>query len=577
MNKHLLDKLSELQMDIVQTKGNTLCTAAPGSGKTRTLVNKILYESDMNSVKEQIAITYTRKASEEIYDRLNLKFDSKPRNIWVGTIHSYCLEKIIRKYSRFSDKLCVPFRIIGEEDCEKLKKKLKEKFFISLYDQVDYTLDEFGDYNEKKHVVLVGEYYEELNKMKKIDFNYVLYETYKMLSENENVTKYIASNISRIYIDEYQDTQDLQYHILKKIYLVNPNISIFIVGDPNQAIYRGIGGICKNINELNKIFNTTFLYKKLDVCYRSHQNIIDFYSQFCIENINIKSKDIRYKTPEVIINQKVSKTGLVDYIASIIIKLKKEGIEENEICIIAPQWTFLYSISNKLREKLPDSKFDAPSVIPLKRDEENVLYKLSKVFLSSYSFTNKKHVDHIISQIKNQFSVEYGLEFNGDKNELLNIILSCKSKSYVGTEFLMECFISFFSKINFLDYMKNDIDDFINGTIERINLYNEYGIEDDRLFFEKSLRSKEGIVITSAHSIKGEEYRAIIAFAMLEGYIPHWNVKFENEQLARDDAKKMLYVICSRAKEKLYLISEKERFTKKKSEYTPTLELLNIK
>ena len=101
-------------------------------------------------------------------------------------------------------------------------------------------------------------------------------------------------------------------------------------------------------------------------------------------------------------------------------------------------------------------------------------------------------------------------------------------------------------------------------------------MEDDRLFFEKSLRSKKGIVVSTAHGVKGEEYRVIIAFALLYGYIPHWDTIINNSEEAEKEAKKLLYVICSRAKEKLYLFAESGRKNGRGNEYTITPELLKL-
>lgn len=564
-NKHLLQKLSPIQMNAILTEGNVLLVAIPGSGKTRTITNKILYEYDENEVRNIIAITYTNRAADEMKERISNQINDIPNNVWIGTIHKFCLNFIIRKYSRFSEFLSRPFSIIGEDDLKRLKEELIKEHNLSNDYNIDYTLDIHGKPNEKNHPEYVRDYYNKLLNMKKIDFNYILYESYNLLKNNPLIAKKIANTISFLCIDEYQDTQELQYQILSIIYKERCAIRLFVVGDPNQAIYTSLGGVVKNKEELEKLFATDFIQKQLDCCYRSHQNIIDFYHNFCLENFDMKSGTDKYKNPAINIFDDIDKTELVDKIGEIIVSLKSEGISDNEICILAPQWTFLYEFSNQLRNKLPDLKFDAPNVLPLKKDEENIIYKICKIFLTKYSFANKKMVLFIVGEIKQQLKNEYSIDLKCNNFELLKIILDCKTNTTQATVYLRESLNKFFSEINALEIFKDEIDSFISGTEDRIEMYKRFGLEDDKLSLERTLRSREGIVISTAHSIKGEEYQAVIAFGLLEGYIPHWNSIINNT--AREDSKRLLFVICSRAKEKLYLICENGRQTPKGKEY----------
>ena len=116
------------------------------------------------------------------------------------------------------------------------------------------------------------------------------------------------------------------------------------------------------------------------------------------------------------------------------------------------------------------------------------------------------------------------------------------------------------------ELFQDKVIDYINESSEKIKLYEKYGIEDDKLAFEKSLRSKDGIVVSTIHGIKGDEFRTVIAFGLLEGYVPHWD-SIINKGTAREDSNKLLFVLCSRAKEKLYLFSETGRTTNKGTPY----------
>lgn len=564
-NKKFLQKLSDRQFDAITADGNILLVAIPGSGKTRTLTNKILYEFDENDVRNIIAITYTNRGADEMQDRILKQVGFIPDNIWIGTIHKFCLDFIIRKYSRFSKVLSKPFSIIGEDDSRKIKDKLFDKYNLENDYYIDYTFDISGQIKEIRYRDYVNDYYSELLKNRMIDFNYILYEAYKILNENKLVAKQLSHIISLLCIDEYQDTQELQYQILSLIYKQRKDIKLFIVGDPNQAIYTSLGGVVKSREELEVLFSTKFLQKHLDCCYRSHQDIIDFYRNFCLEDFDMKSGTTKYNEPQVEIITDITKNDLISKIKNIILELKKVGIPDNEICILAPQWIFLYEFSNQLRKELPDLKFDAPNILPLKKDDESIIYKISKILLTKYSFANKNRVLFIAREVKKQLSNEFCINLNYDNFELLKIILECRSNDLKATDYLRTSLTNFFTKIDALEIFNEKIHDFILNTELRIELYKRFGLEDDKLSLERTLRSREGIVISTAHSVKGEEYQAVIAFGVLEGYIPHWNSIYRNT--AREDSKRLLFVISSRAKEKLFFIAEKGRTTRKGNEY----------
>mgnify|MGYP003288597738 CR=1 FL=1 len=572
-NESYLQKLSENQYLAIKQKGNVLLTAIPGSGKTRTLTNKILYEYSEKEYKKIVAITYTNRASEEMIERIINQLGIIPDNIWIGTIHKFCLEFILRKFSSHSEYLSKPFSILGEDDDEKLLDELKKKYNIGIYSKIDYSLSVYGVPNEKKYFDFVNEYYTIQRESRKINFNLILFESFKLLYENPNICINLSSMIRYLCVDEYQDTQELQYQIISLIYKSSKRFNMFFVGDPNQAIYTGLGGVVKSKDELEKNFETDFEELVLDECYRSSQEIIDFYKQFSLAKVEMKSATTKYENSTIIIDGTVQKNNLIDKICEIINENLEIGIPENEICIVAPQWFFLYDISTKIKQKLPDVKFDAPNIIPLKRDEENICYKLSKIILTKYTFYNKNRILHIMKEIKKQLNDEYSINLQYTPIELLKILFSCETNDLIGTEYLKNSLINFFTKINLYEFFSKNITEYINMTLERIKLCEKYGIEDSRLSFEKSLRSKEGIVVSTIHGVKGDEFRVVIAFGLLEGYVPHWNSILDTGT-AREDSKKLLFVLCSRAKEKLYLFAENDRTTKKGDLYVMNKDLI---
>lgn len=571
-NTSYLQKLSEEQYNAIISDKNILLTAIPGSGKTRTLTNKILFEYEKFEYRKIIAITYTNRASEEMEERIINQIGEIPQNIWIGTIHKFCLEFILRKYSSHSPFLSKPFSILGEEDDDKLIKELKSKYNVDLYATIDYSLSENGLPNERKYYDFAYEYYDIQRKTRKINFNLILYESYLLLKNNSFIALNLASMFKYLCVDEYQDTQELQYQILAILYKASKKFSMFFVGDPNQAIYTGLGGVVKNKKELELIFDTEFEELELTKCYRSNQKIIDFYHNFALKKINMVSCNKTYLRPLIYINNLINKDNLIDAISKIIEDNIKQGIPEKDICIIAPQWTFLYDISSKLKMRLPEIKFDAPNIIPLKKDEENICYKLSKLILTNYSFYNKNRVLRIMKDIKQQLFDEYCITVDFSEYELLKLLFSSETEDVIGTEYLKNTLISFFEKINLIDIFREKILEYITETAIKIHLYQKYGIEDNRLSFEKSLRSKEGIVVSTVHGIKGDEFRVVISFGLLRGYLPHWNSIYETKT-EKEDSNKLLFVLCSRAKEKLYLFAETGRINNKGTPYEINREL----
>lgn len=574
----ILQKLSDEQKDAVFDENNILLTAIPGSGKTRTLTNKVLKELQEEKDGMVIAITYTRRAANEIKERIHEILGEIPKKTWIGTIHSFCLEFVIRKYGSFSETISKPFTIIGDDDRDKIIKDLKCKYNINEYAKIDMTLDIDGKPNNILYYKFVEEYYEYLLQNQMVDFNYILYETYKMLIKSKRIRNNLGNIIRVICIDEYQDTQELQYQILALLTNNETDKNIFIVGDVNQAIYSGIGGVIKNKAELEKIFGRPFIERKLTGCYRSNQEIIDLYKNFCCEEHVMVSMDKKYINPIIQINNNITKDGLIPNIANIISDLvDNQNIPPEEICIIAPQWYMLFDFSNKIRELLPNVPFDAPGIIPLKKDEESIIYKISEILLSNFSFNNKNYLERLADEIIKQFQEEYSINLNIDKKEFLNFCYEAKKvDKIVATEYLKDSLSIVFDKLNLKEFFKDNVEDFIKGTIERIKKYERNGMEDDRLFFEKALRSKQGLVISTAHGVKGEEYRVVIAFGLLYGFIPHWDTIYNNSKEAEFETKKLLYVIGSRAKEKLYLFAESGRTTKRGDEYTITPELSEV-
>lgn len=562
-----LKNLNDAQKNACLEEKNVLLRACPGSGKTRTLTYKLAYFTIKNSksYKKNIAITYTNRAAEEIKSRVSqLKIDTN--KIWTGTIHQFCLEYIIRPYSMYSNLTKKGYDIIDEYTQKKYIKEICKKL------QIPFNNNENMLENERVYC----EYKKILKDRKQIDFIMILEISYNILKEKDFVAKNIANIIGCILVDEYQDTNLLQYQILASIYSRNKKINLFFVGDINQAIYGELGGIAKSKIELEEMYNTEFTELELSGCYRSTQNIINYYKNFQIEETNIESC-CNFENEDSILsyNKNINKVDLANAISNIIRDEVASGTNEGDICVIAPQWWQLFDIGNKLKTLLPDIKFDSPEISPIKYDPLNIYYLIARLLFTEKgknTIIRKNTAKEIINILKSEYKIE--IPKFVDIYFILKVINSSKRYNENGIQTLQECIKNLLKKcqINLEqeEKLEQKLSEFLENTDDRISRY-KLSITLENI--EKSFKIKKGVVINTFHGVKGEEYKVVIATGLLNGYIPNWNIIINKPLVRNIETKKLLYVICSRAKQKLYLFSEQGRTTKNGVELTPTNEL----
>ena len=535
---YILKDLSEEQANACKAQGNVLLTACPGSGKTRTLTHRLAYQVDQktNSNKMNIAITYTNRAAEEITSRLcDMRVDLS--NIWTGTIHQFCMNFIIRPYAMYSKRLCKGYRIIAYESL------LVEK--------------------------------------KEIDFDMILRFSEELLSSFSFIGTNIALVINSILVDEFQDTNELQYSILAHIYKANKAINMMFIGDINQAIYGSLGGVAKSKENLESLYETTFEVMSLKGCYRSTQRLVDLYSNFEVSKTKAYSvaeyKDVLGK---INYSKSVYYKDLAFEIASLIKSELKSGIKAEEICVIAPQWFMLFDLSNKLRSNLPDVSFDAPDISPIKYDPLNPMFLLAKLLFmpSGKNVSIRKRIaTEFIKIVKDDLRIM--IPDSIQNYDILSAVNCCRYIDADGLVCLDAAIKNVFSMLKVCLKKESSLFESINSFFSQINYRVErYSLATDYNSISKYFGDKNGVVISTIHGVKGEEYNTVIAVGLLNGYLPHWDyiIKPEKKPLRQIETKKLLYVLCSRAKENLYLFSEHGRTTANGSEYTPTGELALI-
>lgn len=565
-----LNKLNEQQRQVCIDENNILLKACSGSGKTRTLTYKLAYlvGKYISSNKLNIAITYTNRAADEIRERLD-KIDIPEDKVWVGTIHQFCLEFIIRPYTMYHKRLRKGYHIIDEYVTKQYVDEIIEELGIDIGYNKPFEYPEILEKYEKK---LLDE--------KEMDFNDILSISFDLVSDKKFIAENISGTIRTILVDEYQDTNELQYKILSSIVMANQKIQVTFVGDTDQAIYGGLGGVAKTCDELQKEFGIKFQERELDGCYRTTQRIVDYYTNFQLKSMKIRSvSDIRDKKGCLVYDNTISKSELFEKIACIVKDELSKGVSDNEICIIAPQWWLLFPLSKKMKELLPNVKFDAPDITPIKYEPMNVFYLISKLLLTESGQRiklRKRVATEIIEILKEEYKINLSEKI--DPYRVLKVINSISLANENGIVYLQEAITKFLLGIgidlNIESYLNKAYEDFMARVKDRVK--NNH-LSTDVDMFKQCFKEKEGVVINTFHGVKGEEYTTVIAFGILNGYIPHWDIIINKSPDYREnETKKLLYVVCSRAKENLYLFSEQGRTTQKGAPLLPTDEILAI-
>lgn len=557
-NANVLDGLNDKQKEICLSTDNYVLTACPGSGKTRTLVHRLafLHEKYPGSRKLNIAITFTNRAADEMENRLN-NMGIESDSIWTGTIHQFCLQYIIRPYAMYCTRLKCGYYIIDEYKKNEYGKQIADELHIKI---------QYQKYFDNAQILRKYEQIKRENK--EIDFDDILSESLGLLNSNSFIAENIAAIIRSIHVDEYQDTNELQYQIIAKIVSKNKTINILFIGDVNQAIYGNLGGIAKTPEEIRTLFNLPFRDDCLNGCYRSTQRLIDYYAAYSVKKTDARSlctyADCR---GHISYDTSLNCSRLSETVASIITETLNSGVAEEQICIAAPQRYRLYSLATELRRLLPNVRFNAPDITAFKYDPLNPFYILARL-----SFTAAGQHMRLRKKLATEFisimTMEYGITFRGGFDNLsllktINCIVQRK-KHIEGIDCLNAVFSSIMSfsrgYISSDDAIMRSFNAFVENAESRIN-NNDLARDYDSI--AKCFDEKKGIVITTIHGTKGEEYDTVIAFGLLNGILPHWDyiMKADLKTQRRDTTKRLLYVLCSRAKKNLYLFSESGRST----------------
>ena len=289
---NMLDKLNERQKEaVLTTEGPVLVLAGAGSGKTTVLVNRIAYMISEKHIRPWniLAITFTNKAAREMKDRIERLLGDTAKDMWIGTFHSVCV-RILRScidllgYSRdfviydTADTKTVMKECLRELDIDEKSFPVRNVLSIisnaknDLMDAATFENVYKSDYRMSIIAKIYYRYQTKLRKNNAVDFDDIILNTVKILSENPDVLSKYQDKFRYILVDEYQDTNNSQYLLINLLAQANRNLCV--VGDDDQSIYKfrgaNIGNILNFEDDYSDVQKIT-----LDQNYRSTQNILD--------------------------------------------------------------------------------------------------------------------------------------------------------------------------------------------------------------------------------------------------------------------------------------------------------------
>jgi superfamily I DNA/RNA helicase len=567
------DDLNPEQEAAILKPGSVFLIACPGSGKTRTLTYKIAYElSRLKSNKQfVVAITYTHRAADEIHERIeSLGVDTS--RLWIGTIHSFCLEWILKPYGIYHEALDRGFRVIDQHEREKILEALckpYQKPKITFWDcefyytETGYVLSCPQDWKHPGLHVILGKYFEILHESRQVDFELILYYSYQLIARHPAISALLAQLFSFVLIDEYQDTKRIQYSIITAILKAGQGATkAFIVGDPNQAIYQSLGGYPIAFEDFKAMAGINLDELELSRNYRSSERIIEYFGNYNVHNTHIEAASDDKAYPSLIsFDDTVSKNDLdAELIRLIRFNIETMGISPHEVCVLAPQWTHLASMTRRLVASMPEYSFDGPGMVPFARDTENFWYRLSKIALTQASPGMYVRRLRWAGEILNDLEAAGASVSELTRRSLLRECNAIKIDETDGLTYLSTFFERLFANLaidfRLFTLLQEHHVAFFDSSQARINRLKSEGSEfiGDIETFRKVFQHRTGITISTIHGVKGAEFDAVIAYALLEDMVPHFN-----DPNGQESAMKLLYVIGSRARKNLHLISERDR------------------
>ena len=610
----LLDELNEEQLKpVLDTEGAVLVLAGAGSGKTRVLTSRIAYilREGKATLSQILAITFTNKAAGEMKERLDrmlggIEGDSK----WICTIHSMCV-KILRQ---FADKAGIQsnFSIYSEtERANVIKKAFNEldfdddkllknaKYHIGNAKMLGLGPEAYGrkfryERGMDDIVCIYEKYDEHLRSNNALDFDDLLLETRNLLKRDAEAREYFADKFKYILVDEFQDTNAVQYEIIKL--LASNHGNIFAVGDDDQSIYGWRGAEIENILSFDKDFPYAKIYK-LERNYRSTKSILNLANSIIKNNSNRRGKELWTKADsgdKPVYFQAEEEAGEALYTANVIANAVACGAKYSDFAVLMRINALTRSYEQEFtKDGVPYKVFGGFKFFERKEIKDILAY----LRLIANPFDDEA-AERIINvprrgigaktiEIVNNCAKEDGLSFYfcGLKAEELPLpkATAAKLKDFFNqikdfvkasmvtpVNVLVKEVITLFdirsayddgtddgdSKLANIEEYIASVDDYsrlnptanLNDYLNEITLYSDTDEMDDGNY----------VTLATIHAAKGLEFPTVFICGLEDGIMP--SSRAEQDGRDTEEERRLMYVAITRAKNKLYLTRSKSRY-----------------
>ena len=611
----LLEGLNSVQREAVEyTKGPLLILAGAGSGKTRVLTYKIAYLLEQEFCKpwEILAITFTNKAAKEMKERVEALVEENAKDIWLGTFHSICVRILKREievlgYTR-------DFNILDELDKQKIIKEILKKLDIDdksypvstiigeisrakdkLWKPEKYIKENIGDYRKETIGKVYDEYQRTLKQNNSLDFDDILCLTVELFKTNPDRLCYYQNKFKYILVDEYQDTNHVQFLLISMLASMHGNICV--VGDESQSIYAFRGADISNILDFEKEYENAKIIK-LEQNYRSTKTILNAANAVINNNSSKIEKNLWTENDE---GEKIkyftSKNEYeeVDYIVDTIDKMCRTGKYTYK------DFALLYRTNAQsrviedvfMRSGTPYKLIGGTKFYARKEIKDMVAYlKLINNIKDNVSFTRiinepKRGIgDTSVERLKQKAEenglsafeyakepgniielrcsnaitnfVELILDLNKEKDDILPSELMKKVLELTGyeSELLKEKSLENESRLENLyefigvakEFETEEVDHTLADFLDNIALVSDVDSLNEEI---------EAVTLMTMHNAKGLEYPVVFVVGMEEGLFP--SKRSIDEDNGIEEERRLCYVAITRAKKALVLTNAKQR------------------
>ncbi|MEI6092147.1 MAG: UvrD-helicase domain-containing protein [bacterium] len=614
----LLNDLNPKQREaVVNTDGPMLIVAGAGSGKTRVITCKIAYiiAKGIADPHNITAVTFTNKATGEMRNRIEDILTNKLRShqsmylsgLTVSTFHSFC-SRVLRQYiDRLGLGLSNDFVIYDSNDQKALisrlmddhgidKKDTAPKELVSLFSSVKNGTSFLRP--DSKFLKVFNEYEQELKKSSALDFGDLLIYTFKLFTEHKDVLEVFQDRAKYLFVDEYQDTNRIQYNLIKLLSLKHRNICV--VGDEDQSIYKWRGADINNILDFEKDYKDARVVK-LEQNYRSTSNIIGSSSSLIANNFQRKHKTLfteQESGEKVKVVSMVNDIRETEYIVNEIRKHYKAGFRYEEMAIFYR----INAQSRLIEEYLRKSKIPYKIIGGIRfydRKEIKDLISYLRVIVNSSDSIGleriinipargigKTTMDKLIAVSSAQktslfnvlSTIEQSSEFSaGTKKklmgfmEVLNSVKALNEEGSAGSIILK----TIIDKTNYMDFLRDktghEADERIDNVSELLSAMADFeeSSEDKGLtaFLEsvaligdvdEEKGDENGVKLMTLHSAKGLEFPVVFVQGVEYGLLPY--IRYGNDDVNDiEEERRLLYVGMTRSMKVLYLTWARSR------------------